>query len=106
MENEQTGDQQSQVGISTDLSDLPDVLLGNLSTVSVLSFYRRVLANSLISNGQEKTYGSQFEPILALLPQFIDQLDLMKFLVEIWNKKLKGMPRRDKVMNFQGLNLL
>ncbi|KAJ3301248.1 hypothetical protein HDV03_001167 [Kappamyces sp. JEL0829] len=82
--------------VVSSLNDLPDVLVGNLSSVPVLSFYRRVLANTLVSMGKEKNYGSLYEPILALLPQFMEETDLLRFLVEMWGKKLKGMPRRDK----------
>ena len=77
-------------------SDLPDVLLGNLPSVPLLSFYRRVLANTLIGQGKEAVFGSRYEPILALVPVLLEQCDFLEHLVTLWTKKLKGMPSKDK----------
>lgn len=74
------------------------MFIGNLATIPVLSIYRRVLANVLLGAAQDKSFASRYEPVLALVPQLLEQSDFMKYLSFMWTKKYKSMRSNDKVL--------
>ena len=78
-------------------SDLPDVFIGTVSAIPVLSVYRRILANVLMGPSQDHSYSARYEPALALVPQLVEHGDFMKHLCYLWRKRLGAMRSVDKV---------
>jgi hypothetical protein len=73
------------------------MFVGSTVSLALLAFYRRVLANTLIGIHKETTFGSKYEPILAIIPKLIDESDLLLQMAILWQKKLKVMSSREKV---------
>jgi hypothetical protein len=69
--------------------------MGSLATLPVLCLFRRVLGNTLLGRNADLNY--KYEPLLTIIPKVLIEHDLSMFLCQEWNKKLKQMPRKDKV---------
>ena len=78
--------------------DLPDLMIGDIKSIPILSLYRKVLSHSLLEGGRQGTLGSRYDPILSLVPAILEMPDMMQFLVQLWEKRYKGIPQRDKVL--------
>ncbi|KAJ3268774.1 Nephrocystin-1 [Terramyces sp. JEL0728] len=77
------------------LNDLPDVLVGAANSLHILSIYRQVLANTLLGKTHQPL-GSKYEPVLAIIPKLLEEIDLLHHFVEFWRKRYASLPSREK----------
>ncbi|XP_060561259.1 nephrocystin-1-like isoform X1 [Ruditapes philippinarum] len=82
-----------------DLIDtLPDTLIGNLSLLQMYSYYRQILADTLLRDRLDLESAEIIHsPWLATFPIIADQHDMMKLLRDSWIEKLKGIRRADMI---------
>ncbi|KAI9139791.1 hypothetical protein BKA69DRAFT_1126220 [Paraphysoderma sedebokerense] len=85
-----------------DIHLLPCSLITSACFVPSLSIYRSILAISVESSRQhldQFTFRhdehARTNPVLAVLPILVDDIDLMYWFVIMWRKKAKGLKRRD-----------
>ncbi|XP_053396839.1 nephrocystin-1-like isoform X2 [Mercenaria mercenaria] len=80
-----------------DLIDtLPDTLIGNTSLLQMYSYYRQILADTLLRDRLDLESAEIIHsPWLATFPIIADQHDMMKLLRESWIEKLKGIRRAE-----------
>ncbi|KAI9017328.1 hypothetical protein BC832DRAFT_588596 [Gaertneriomyces semiglobifer] len=78
------------------LNRLPDTIISFLYAAPLLSMYRRLLAETLVS--PERTHGTvvTYAPILALLPVIAEHHDLFMMLVAVWERSWKSMGCTEK----------
>jgi hypothetical protein len=81
--------------VLNEINQLPDTLVTLLSAVPLLAFYRNILAHTLYSPHMEGKNFALMDPSLALLPQIVDSLQLLHLASDIWERKLRGMKRKE-----------
>jgi hypothetical protein len=79
-----------------EINQLPDTIVTLLSVVPMLAFYRNILAHTLYSPHMEGKNFAIMDASLALLPQIVDSLQLLHLASHIWERKMRGMKRREK----------
>ncbi|CAG2244421.1 NPHP1 [Mytilus edulis] len=69
---------------------LPDILIGNASLISMYSYYRQILADTLLKDRVDlESTELIHSPFLATFPATADQMDLMKIFREAWIERTK-----------------
>ena len=80
-------------------SRLPDVFVGQVESIGMLTVYRRLLANSMLASGRDLYLGSRYDPALSLFPKIITQPDIFKNLLATWQKNTALISRDERVFN-------
>ena len=74
-------------------------MLTFLSSVPVLAMYRSVLATNLLVPHESRglNLSPSCDPALALVPVLMGENDLARLLETVWERKFRGLKRREKV---------
>lgn len=79
------------------LDILPDVLVGNASLINMYSYYRQILADTLLKDRVDlESTELIHNPLLASFPDIADEMDLMKVFREAWIERSKAIRAPEK----------
>ncbi|CAB1343802.1 unnamed protein product [Coregonus sp. 'balchen'] len=79
------------------LSALPDTLVGSLSSIHLLVLHRQLLADALLMNRATMQNADLIcSPLLATFPEIMDQTDLLDALRKSWLEAESNMKRSEK----------
>ncbi|XP_050170866.1 nephrocystin-1 isoform X2 [Myiozetetes cayanensis] len=79
------------------LNFLPETLIGSMSYIHLLAFYRQMLGDALLRD-RTSTQSTDLicNPVLATFPQLMDQPDLMDALRSAWADRERTLKRTEK----------
>ncbi|KAL4237292.1 Nephrocystin-1 [Mactra antiquata] len=78
------------------IDTLPDTVIGNVSLLQMYSFYRQILADTLIRDRLDmESTEIIHSPFLATFPMIADHHDMMKLLRESWIEKLRSIRKAE-----------
>ncbi|XP_066553057.1 nephrocystin-1 isoform X2 [Amia ocellicauda] len=81
----------------TNLSFLPDTIVGSTCCICLMAFYRLILADALLRDRLTMQNADPIcNPLLATFPLILDQTDLLDALRSVWAEKESTLKRSEK----------